>query len=139
MYRASSADANPEASFASSSVSQKVTIMPLPSGVTSANPPSYPSCSRRCGTTSSRKIAVASSTPTRMVSISSCVTREYMRHLQLLHLDDLAVEHPHDPVGLAPDRDVVGDDEEAEASLDVQSAHQLDDLRCILRVEVARG
>ena len=30
-----------------------------------------------------------------------------------LLLDDLAVEHADDPVGLAADRDVVGDDQEA--------------------------
>ena len=46
-----------------------------------------------------------------MVSISSCVTREYTWHLQSLFLDDCAVEHAHDPVGLAADRDVVRDDE----------------------------
>ena len=60
---------------------------------------------------------------TRSVSISSCVTREYMVHLQSLLLDDLAVEHPDDPIGLAAHGDVVGDDEEAER-VRVKQQHQ---------------
>src|SRR4029079_18069198 len=78
-----------------------------------------------------------SSTSVRSVSTSSSVTREYMRHLQLLLLDDDAVEHADDPVGLAPHGDVVGDDEEDAPPLDVQPAHQRDDLLRVLGVEVA--
>src|SRR5918996_2093827 len=135
--RSSASEAKPDASRAPSSVSQKVTIMPLPSGVASAIAPSYPSCSRRPGTTSASKSAAASSMGTRRMSISSSVTRENMRHLQSLLLDDLAVEHADDPVGLAADRDVVGDDQEREPALEVEPAHELDDLVRVLGVEVA--
>src|SRR6187551_808346 len=87
--------------------------------------------------TPSLNCSSTSSTSVRSVSTSSSVTREYMRHLQLLLLDDDAVEHADDPVGLAPHGDVVGDDEEAEPPLDVQPAHQRDDLLRVLGVEVA--
>src|SRR5688572_13116566 len=72
-----------------------------------------------------------------MVSISSSVTREYMWHLQSLLLDDLAVEHPHDSVGLATDRDVVRDDEKGQSALEIQPAHERDDLGSVLRVEIS--
>src|SRR6266540_7023793 len=73
----------------------------------------------------------------RIVSISSSVTREYMWHLQSLLLDNLAVEHSHDAVGLASDRDVVRDDEKREPALQVQPAHELHDLGRVLGVEIA--
>src|SRR5688572_17017392 len=138
MCRASSPDANPDVSSAAFSVSQNVAIRPFPSGVTSAKAPSYPGCSRRPGSTSVANSPAASDNPIRMVSISSCVTREYTWHLQSLFLDDRAVEHPHDPIGLAADRDVVRDDEKAEPALEVEVAHQLDDVGCVLRVQVTR-
>src|SRR4029079_6595915 len=84
--------------------------------------------------TPSLNCSSTSSTSVRSVSTSSSVTREYMRHLQLLLLDDDAVEHADDPVGLAPHGDVVGDDEEAESPLDVQPAHQRRDLLSVLGV-----
>src|SRR6187200_882613 len=89
--------------------------------------------------TSSLNCSRTSSTSVRSVSMSSSVTRENMFHLQqLLLLDDHAVEHPHDAVGLAAHGDVMGDDEEAEPSLDVQLTHQGDDVLRVLRIEVAR-
>jgi hypothetical protein len=67
------------------------------------------------------------------------VTREYtIRHLHQLFLDDAAVDHPDDPVRRAPDRDVVGDDHERQPALEVEAAHQVDDLVRVLAVEVAR-
>jgi hypothetical protein len=60
-----------------------------------------------------------------------------MWHLQSLLLDDLAVEHADDAVGFAADRDVVGDDQERQAALQVEAAHELDDLLGLLAVEVA--
>src|ERR687897_2906255 len=77
--------------------------------------------------------------PVRIVSTSSSVTREYMRHLQSMLLDDEAVEHADDPVGRLADGDVVSDDEKGQPALDVEPPHQLDDLLGVLAVEVAGG
>ena len=52
-------------------------------------------------------------------------------------VDDTAVEHPDDSVGPPADCDVVGDDQERQAALDVQPSHQRGDLLGRLAVEVA--
>ena len=56
---------------------------------------------------------------------------------KILFVHDLAVDHPHDPVGLAADADVVRDDQEGQVVLSVQLPHQGDDLVGVLAVEVA--
>ena len=86
--------------------------MPFPSGVDERHCALVAGCSRGPAATSLEELGGVVDV-VRSVSISSSVTREYMWHLQSLLLDDLAVEHADDPVGLAPDRDVVRDDEEA--------------------------
>src|SRR5437764_186768 len=83
---------------------------------------------RSSGTTASSKRSTAPPTLSRTVSISASVTRATISHLQELLVDDLAVDHPHDAVGRAAHGDVVRDDQERQASLAVEPAHQLDDL-----------
>src|SRR5688572_18132108 len=74
----------------------------------------------------------------RMVSISASVTRATISCLQVVVFDDLAVDHPHDPVGCAPDAHVMRDDDESQSALSVEAAHQRDDLVRVLAVEIAR-
>ena len=74
----------------------------------------------------------------RTASISASVTRATISLTsRVLFVDDLAVDHADDAVGRAADADVVGDDQERQAALAVQPAHQLDDLLGVLAVEVA--
>src|SRR4030095_2244362 len=75
----------------------------------------------------------------RVGSISSCVTRAYTLHLQVLVLDDRAVEHANDSVGLVSDRRVVGEYQERQYPLAVQMPHQIRDLGGVLAVEIAGG
>src|SRR3954452_7112777 len=112
-------------------------MSPLPSPVTSTSTPAYPSCCSSMGTTSCLNSCNAALTSARTGSTSSCVTRAYIADLQDLFVDDAAVEHADDSVGHAADRDVVGDDEEGEAALEVEPAHQLAHLLGAFAVEVA--
>ena len=57
-------------------------------------------------------------------------------HLQSFVVHDLPVDHAHDPIRGASDRDVVGDDQECQSALPVEVPHQLDDL---LRRSRCRG
>ena len=56
----------------------------------------------------------------------------------MLFADDLAVDHPHDAVGGAAHGDVVGHDQERQASLSIESPHQPHDLGGVLAVEITR-
>src|SRR5690348_8691790 len=84
-------------------------------------------------------ILTASLMSIRIVSISSSVTRAYMLHLHQLFLRYPAVEHADYPIRLAAHRDVVGDDQEGQPALTVQSAHQLSHLFGAFAVQVPGG
>src|SRR5579885_1742121 len=112
---------------------------PFPSSFAIRTTPSNPSCSASAGMTFCLKSSSASWTLARTTSISTSVTREYMRHLhKSLFLDDPAVDHAYEPIGLPADRDVVRHDEERHLLLAVQPSHEISDLRSVLAVEVAR-
>jgi hypothetical protein len=64
--------------------------------------------------------------------------RPLLPHLQTLFVDDLAIDHAHDPIGRTADADVVGDDQERQPTLAVQAAHQRHDILGVLAVEVSR-